>query len=73
MKLLGYTNLFMSIRISHMKDHSIYVDQDRYTTSIVAKYLNTSTVKASTKFYNTTFSYDMISTKYDTSSSDEQV
>ena len=34
---LGYENWFMSIRISHMKDHSISVDQARYTTSIVAK------------------------------------
>ena len=56
-----------------MKDHSIYVDQARYDISIVAKYLNTATVKASTKFYKTTFPSDMIFTKDDTSSSDEQV
>ena len=56
-----------------MKDHSISVDHARYTTFIVAKYFDNATVKASTKFYNTTFSYDMISTEYDTSSSDEQV
>ena len=34
---LGYAHWFMSIRISQMKDHSIYVDQARYDTSIVAK------------------------------------
>ena len=56
-----------------MKDHSIYVDQARYATFIVAKYLDTATVKASTKFYKTTFPYDMIFTKYYTSTSDEQV
>ena len=56
-----------------MKDHSIYVDQAIYDTSIVEKYLNTSTVKASTKFYNTTIPSDMIFTKYDTFTSDEQV
>ena len=56
-----------------MRDHSISVDQARYYTSIVAKYLDTSTVKASKKFYKTTFPYDMIFTKDDTFTSDEQV
>ena len=56
-----------------MKDNSIYVDQARYATSIVAQYLDTDTVKTSTKFYNTTLPSDMISTKYDTSNSDEKV
>ena len=56
-----------------MKDHSISVDQARYDTSIVAKYLDTDTVKASTKFYNTTFPDDMIFTKWYVSTSDEQV
>ena len=56
-----------------MKDNSISVDQDIYSTSIVAKYLDTSTVKVSTKFYNTTFPADMIFTKEDVSTSDEQV
>ena len=56
-----------------MKDHSIYVDQARYATFIVAKYLDTATVKASTKFYKTTLPYYMIFTKADTSTSDEQV
>ena len=46
-----------------MKDHSIYVDQDRYATSIVAKYLDTATVKLSTKFYNSRLPDDMIFTK----------
>ena len=36
-KFLGCAHWFMSISISHMKDHSISVDQDRYATSIVAK------------------------------------
>ena len=38
-----------------MKDHSISVDQARYATSIVAKYLDTATVKGSKKIYNTKF------------------
>ena len=50
----------MSIRISQMKDHSISVDQARYATSIVVKYLDTATFKASKKFYNTTLPYDML-------------
>ena len=71
--LLGYANWFMSIRIYQLKDHSIYVDQTRYATSIVEKYLETATVKVSTKFYKTTFTADMIFTKKDVSTSDEQV
>ena len=56
-----------------MKAHSIPVDQARYATSVVAKYLDNATVKAITKFYNTTLPSDMIFTKDDTSTSDEQV
>ena len=44
-------------------DHSISVDQARYATYIVAKYLYTATVKVSKKFYKTTFPADMIFTK----------
>ena len=69
---LGYTYWFMSIRISQLKDNSISVDQAIYTTSIVSKYLDTVTVKVSTKFYKTTLPADMIFTKEDVSSSDEQ-
>ena len=47
---LVYAHWFMSMRISQMKDDSISVDQARYATSIVAKYLDTATVKVSTKF-----------------------
>ena len=39
----------------------------------VTKYLNTATVKASRKCYNTTQTYDMIFTKAGASTSDEQV
>ena len=70
---LGYAHWFMSIRISQLKDHSIFLDQARYANSIVAKYLDTATVKAITKFYNTTLPDSMISTKYYVSTSDEQV
>ena len=51
---LGYSHWFMSIRISQLKYHSISVDQARYATSIFAKYLDTDTVKFSTKFNKTT-------------------
>ena len=57
---LGYAHWFMSIRISQMKDHSIYVYQSRYANYIVAKYLYTATVKAITKFYKTTLPADII-------------
>ena len=56
-----------------MKDHSIFVDQARYATSIVEKYLDTSTVKSSTKFHKTTLPYAMIFTKAYKYTSDEQV
>ena len=72
-KILGYAHWFMSIRISQMKDHSISVNQARYATSIVAKYLDNATVKESTNFYETTFPSGMIFAKADTSTSDEQV
>ena len=68
---LGYAHWFTSIRISQIKDHSISVDQAKYDTSIVAKYLNTATVKVRTKFYKTTFPADMIFIKEDVSTSDE--
>ena len=60
---LGYAHWFLSIIISQLEDHSISVDQTRYATSVVAKYLDTATVKVSTKFYKTTFTSDMIFTK----------
>ena len=50
-----------------MKYHSVSVYQTRYSTSIMAKYLDTDTFKKRTKFYKTTFPYDMIFTKYDVS------
>ena len=73
MDFLGFAHWFMSIRISHLKDHSISVDQARYATSIVAKYLDTSTVKISNRFYKTTLPDDTIFTKEDVSTSDKQV
>ena len=73
MNFLGYAHWFMPIRISQMRDHSISVDQARYATFIVAKYLDTATSKVSTKFYKTTLPADMIFTKEDVSTSDEQV
>ena len=63
----------MSIRISKLKYHSISVDQARYATSIVAKYLDTATVRVSNKFYKTTLPADMIFTKEDVSTSDDQI
>ena len=69
---LGFAHWFMSIIISQMKYHSISVDQARYAISIVAKYLDTSTVKVSNKFYKTTIPSEIIFTKEDVSTSDEQ-
>ena len=70
---LGYSHWFMSIIIYQIKDNSISVDQIRYATYIVAKFLDTDTIKTSKKFHNTTFPYDIIFTKDNTSTNDEQV
>ena len=70
---LGFAHWFISIRISQLKDNSIYVDQAIYDPSIVAKYLDTATVKASNKFYKTTLPSAMIFTKEDVSTSDEKI
>ena len=67
---LGYAHWFTTINISQIKDHSISVDQARYTSSIVAKYLDTSTVKTITKSYQTTSPSDMIFTNADEFTSD---
>ena len=71
--LLGYAHWFMSIRLSQMKYHSISMDQARYSTSVVEKYLDTATVKVSKTFYKTTLPDDMIFTKEYVSTSDEKV
>ena len=42
---LGYAHRFIYIRISQLKDHYISVDKDRYSTYVVANYLDTSTMK----------------------------
>ena len=61
----------MSIRISQLKDYFISVDQARYATSIIAKQLDTATVKVSNKFYKTALPADIIFTKEYVSTSDE--
>ena len=73
MIFLGYAHWFMSIRISQLKDNYISVYQARYSTSIVAKYLDTARVKVRTNFYKTTFPADMIFTQEYVSTSDEKV
>ena len=73
MNLLGFAHWFILIIISQIKDHSISVDQARYATSIVAKYVDTAIIKKNTNFYKTTLPSDMIFIKDDVSISDEQV
>ena len=70
---LGYANWFMSVIVSEKKDHSFYVDQARYAIYILAKYLDTATVKTSTNICKTTFPSDIILIKYDKFTSDEQI
>ena len=47
---LGYSHWFMSIIIYQLNNHSISVYQARYATPIVAKYLDTTTVKVRKSF-----------------------
>ena len=63
----------MSIRISQLKDHSISLDQARYATYVVENYLDTSTIKENPKFQKINSPHDIIFTKEDASTSDEQV
>ena len=72
-KFLGYAHWFMSIRIFYIRDHYISVDQAKYATYIVDKYLDTYTFKTSTKFYKNTFPDDIIFAKADAYTSYEQV
>ena len=62
-KFLGYEHWFMSIRILHLRDHYISLDQDRYDTYVAAKYLDTSTIKENSGFHNNTLPRDIIFTK----------
>ena len=43
--LLGYAHWFMSIRISKLKEYSISVDQAKYATYIVSKYIEIDTME----------------------------
>ena len=60
---LEYAHWFMYIRISRLKNHSVSVDQDRYDTYDVAKYIDTATIKENSRFNKTVLPHDMILTK----------
>ena len=45
MKFLGYAHWFMSFIISQLQYHSISLNQDRCTESVVSKYLATVSIK----------------------------
>ena len=71
--LLGYAHFFMPIRSSQMKYHYISVYEARHDTSIIAKYLDTDTVKTSTNFYKNNLPSDIIFTKPDASTRDDKI
>ena len=60
---LGYANWFMSIRLSQLNGHYISVDQARYATFFVEKYLDTATIKENSNFHKTTLPHKMTFTK----------
>ena len=49
------------------------MDHTRYATYLVEKYLDTATIKEISKLHNTALPHDMMFTKEDDSTSDEQV
>ena len=49
------------------------MEQDRYSTAVVSKYLDTSTIKENPKVHKTTLPHDMVFTKEYAYTSDEQV
>ena len=63
----------MSISVSQLKGNYISVDRVRYDTYVVAKYINTSTMKENSKFRKTNLYHNMIFTKEDDSTSYKQV
>ena len=73
MNFLGYAHWFMSMSISQLKNNSIPVHQNIYDISIVAKYLDTITIKEILKFHDTTLTHYMIFTKENYSTIYEQV
>ena len=72
-KFLGFSHRFMLITISLIKDSSISVNKDRYTTSILTNYLNTDIVKTNTKLYKTASPFKMVFTNDYVSTSDYKV
>ena len=62
-KFLGYAHWFMYNRISQLRDYLISVDQDRYGTYIIAKYLDTDTIKENTNDHKNNLTHGMIFTK----------
>ena len=60
---LGYAQWVMFIIIPQIKCYYISMDQARYGTSVVEKYLGTATIKENSKFHKTTLPNDMIFTK----------
>ena len=63
----------MCIIISQFKNYSISVDQSRHATSVVAKYLDSFTIKENSEFNKNTLPHDLIFTKAYNSASDEKL
>ena len=60
---LGYAHWFMPIKTTQINGHYITVNQDRYATFIVTKYLDTATIKENSNFHKTALPHDMIFAK----------
>ena len=62
-----YSDCFMYIIISQLNDLFISVNQARYETPVIAKYLDTAKIKDSSEPHKTTLIYAMIFTEEDDS------
>ena len=63
----------MSIRVSKFRNYYISVDKVAYDKSDVEKYLDTVTIKENSKSRKTTLPHDMLFTKEDAYTNDNQV
>ena len=71
--LLNFSAREFPAKSETQKPRKIIVECTSYATSIVDKYMDTAAVKTSKRFYKTTVPSDMIFTKDNVSTSDEQV
>ena len=69
--LMGQAHWYLATRISQAANFNITVDQSRYCTSVVKRYLEKAGCKNVTRFHNTPLPSDFVPTADDNSKDDE--